>query len=181
MFGVISCDVELQCFLCLCTLVSTAGRLINWAAKPFIKFNKALFRGSGELVLVTRAAAAIPANHIIIMRLHYGSKTPPLPPTHVQPHPPRLLCFLYRSSDTMQRLHFTAFSVGNVGIWLFKCPGQLGQARVISHLVKITGAVNAPVACRECQDRRDWQPDGSSSICMAFSWAGNHHPLHQGE
>lgn len=169
----------LQCFLCLCTLVSTAGRLINWAAKPFIKFNKALLRGSGELVLVTRAAAAIPVNHIIIMRLYYGTKTPLLPPTHLPTFPPPL-CFLSNSFDTMQRLHFTAFSNGNMGMALFKRCGQLGQARVISHLVKITDAVNAPAACRECQDRRDWQLDGSSSICMAFSWAGDGHPLHQG-
>lgn len=165
----------LQCFLCLCTLMSSAGRLINWAAKPFIKFNKALFRGSGELVLVTRATAAIPANHIIIMRLYYGSKTPPSPPTHL-PTPLDHLCFLYHSSDTIWCLHFTAFSNGNLGIALFKRRGQLGQARVISHLVKITDAVNAPAACRECQHRRDWQLDGSSSICMAFSWAGDGHP-----
>lgn len=50
--------------------MSSADRLINWTAKPFIKFNKALFGGSGELVLVRRATAAIPANHIIIMRLY---------------------------------------------------------------------------------------------------------------
>ncbi len=40
----------MPCFLSLGTLMSSAGRLINWTAKPFIKFNKALFRGSGELV-----------------------------------------------------------------------------------------------------------------------------------
>ena len=165
----------LQCFLCLCTLMSSAGRLINWTTKPFIKFNKALFRGSGELVLVTRAAAAIPANHIIIMRLYYGSETPPLPPTHPPTSPPPPLFSLSLLwHNLMSSLHSIFFS-GNLGIALFK-RRQLGQARVISHLVKITDAVNAPAACRKCQKRRDWQLDGSGSICMAFSWAGDDHP-----
>lgn len=99
--------------------------------------------------------------------------------THLPPSlPPSLhpLCFLYHSSDTIRRLHFTAFFRWELGIALFKRGGQLGQARVISHLVKITGAVNAPAACRECQHWRDWQLDGGGSICMAFSWAGNGHP-----
>lgn len=100
--------------------MSTAGRLINWPAKPFIKFNKALFRGSGELVLVTRAAAAIPANHIIIMRLYYGSVTPPLPPTHPTTSPPSVLfslSFLWHSA--MSSLHRIFFFP--MGIWGFFC------------------------------------------------------------
>lgn len=165
-----------QCFLCLCTLVSSAGRLINWTAKPFIKFNKALFRGSGELVLVTRAAAAIPANHIIIMRLYYGSETPPLPPTHPTTTPPPPFVFFIIPLTHYDVFTSQHFSNGNLGIALFKRRGLLGQARVISHLVKITDAVNAPAACRECQHRCDWQLDGSGSICMAFSWAGDGHP-----
>lgn len=146
-----------------------AGRLINWTAKPFIKFNKALFRGSGDLVLVTRASAAIPANHIIIMRLYYGSKSPPLPPTHPANLPST--CFVFFITPLTQYDVFTSqhFSSGNLGIGLFQRPGQLGQARVISHLVKITEALNAPVACCECQEPRDWQLDGIGSICMAFS------------
>lgn len=59
---------------------------------------------------------------------------------------------------------------------LFKRPGPPGQARVISHLVKITDALNAPAPCRECQRRRDWQPDGGGSICMAFSRADDGRP-----
>lgn len=72
------------------SLASSAVRLINWTAKPFIKFNKALFGGSGDLVLVTRAAAAILANHIIIMRLYCGSETHTHThtPTTISPPPP---------------------------------------------------------------------------------------------
>lgn len=72
------------------------------------------------------------------------------------------------------------FSGGNWRTALFKRPGHPGQAGVISHLVKITRAVNAPVVCSECQERRDWQLDGSGSICMAFSRAGDGHAEHKG-
>lgn len=78
----------------------------------------------------------------------------------------------------MRCLHSTAFTQWEfrdstvIALW-----GPLGQARVISHLVKITGAVKCSRACRECQKHRDWQLDGSGSICMAFSWAGDGHPL----
>lgn len=72
------------------------------------------------------------------------------------------------------------FSGGNSRTALFKRPGHPGQAGVISHLVKITRAVNAPAACCECQERRDWQLDGSGSICMAFSRAGDGHSEHKG-
>lgn len=157
----------------------SAGRLINWTAKPFIKFNKGLFHGSGDLVLVTRAAAAIPANHIIIMRPYYGVRHLPYHP-HIQPPLPPLsstpfvfFIFPLTQYDVFTSLHFPS---GNLRIALFKRPGHSGQTRVISHLEKITEVVNALVARSECQERRDWQVDGSCSICMAFSWAGDGHP-----
>lgn len=88
----------------------------------------------------------------------------------------------------MPSLYFAAFfppvgeisgvvlAAGAVVLALFKRPGPPGQARVISHLVKITDALNAPVPCCECQRRHDWQLDGGGSICMAFSQAGNASP-----
>lgn len=135
-----------------CSLTSSAVRLINWTAKPFIKFNKALFGGSGDLVLVTRAATAIPANHIIIMRLYCGSETPP--PT--SPLPP--LCFLYHPSDIIRCLR-CFFPVGIRELRCLKVPAIPDKPGVISHLVKITQAVNAKSGVI-----------GSSTAAAAFAW-----------